>query len=207
MSNKRSEDIRIKRTQRWLKESLQKLLKRKPYKEIQVKEITSLAEVSRPTFYLHYKSKDELLTTIFNDIVIDFEVPALGLFDTWDEYSVVRKKILHDISMKSLKNWEKNRDEIKIIMDAGLEVVLLQQVQRHFQNIAKMEREQFIKFGKQVDDDIIFNYIIDFISGGVFMLLKRWVNDDLELPREKISDFLTDIILSIESKYGFRTKG
>ncbi len=55
------EDRRKIRTRQLLRDSLMALIVEKGYENIQVQDITQRADVARPTFYLHYKDKDELL--------------------------------------------------------------------------------------------------------------------------------------------------
>jgi AcrR family transcriptional regulator len=58
----KKEDRRIQRTRAALAEALMALIIEKgDYDSIQIQEITDKANVSRTTFYLHYRDKDELL--------------------------------------------------------------------------------------------------------------------------------------------------
>jgi AcrR family transcriptional regulator len=54
-------DRRIARTQQLLSDALMELVVERGYNDITIQEITDRANVSRATFYLHYKDKDELL--------------------------------------------------------------------------------------------------------------------------------------------------
>jgi len=54
-------DRRIRRTRRQLHEAMHALIQVRPYDKISVSDIVDEADISRATFYLHYKDKDELL--------------------------------------------------------------------------------------------------------------------------------------------------
>jgi AcrR family transcriptional regulator len=54
-------DRRKERTRRLLRDALMELIVEKGYESITVQDITERADIARPTFYLHYKDKDELL--------------------------------------------------------------------------------------------------------------------------------------------------
>lgn len=54
-------DRRYIRTQNQLKEALIKLLKTKNINQISVRELSSLADINRATFYLHYKTPYDFL--------------------------------------------------------------------------------------------------------------------------------------------------
>jgi AcrR family transcriptional regulator len=70
MNNKRP-DRRIERTRRNLKEALLVLVLEKGYETVTVQEITHKADISRTTFYLHYRDKEQLLLECVDGMVND----------------------------------------------------------------------------------------------------------------------------------------
>ena len=66
-------DKRLAKTQEELNKALVKLIKRKPYNQITIDEICNEASIRRPTFYNHYKDKDDFakiaLTNYFGKIL------------------------------------------------------------------------------------------------------------------------------------------
>ena len=62
------DDKRITRTKRNLKNTLKKLLRRKPYADITVTELCKDAETSRITFYAHYNGKNDLADELVRDL-------------------------------------------------------------------------------------------------------------------------------------------
>jgi AcrR family transcriptional regulator len=56
----RKTDPRVLRTQDALGEALIKLMHEKPFKDITVQDVLDLSHVSRSTFYMHYRDKDDL---------------------------------------------------------------------------------------------------------------------------------------------------
>lgn len=61
-------DLRIKRTQKAIKESFFILIEEKGFEHIAVKDITDKAMISRNTFYLHYEDKYDLINKICDDL-------------------------------------------------------------------------------------------------------------------------------------------
>lgn len=57
-------DARVRYTQKVLKDSLLRLLEKKPINKITVKEVCELAELNRATFYAHYTDCFALLESI-----------------------------------------------------------------------------------------------------------------------------------------------
>lgn len=62
------EDRRKERTRQLLRDALLDLIIEKGYEDISIQNITERANVARPTFYLHYKDKEELLFNSLREI-------------------------------------------------------------------------------------------------------------------------------------------
>src|SRR5438876_2233762 len=71
-STNQSNDLRARRTRKWLQDALIGLMKEKAFEDIQITELTGRAQVSRPTFYLHFRSKEELLLSHVDVIFEEF---------------------------------------------------------------------------------------------------------------------------------------
>ncbi len=64
-------DLRQRKTQRALKNAFLQLRANKPLEKITIKELTDLAEVSKATFYLHYKDIYDISEQMQKDVIID----------------------------------------------------------------------------------------------------------------------------------------
>lgn len=62
-------DRRVLRTRRLLSEALVELMQEKRYERITVQNIVDRANVGRSTFYAHYKDKDDLLLSDFEQVL------------------------------------------------------------------------------------------------------------------------------------------
>jgi AcrR family transcriptional regulator len=62
-------DVRIQRTRALLHEALGALMREKPYDRITVADILGRARVSRSTFYIHFRDKDDLLTSSMREML------------------------------------------------------------------------------------------------------------------------------------------
>ncbi|NRG33074.1 TetR/AcrR family transcriptional regulator [Niallia circulans] len=65
-------DRRIQRTKRDIRMAFIKLIRENNAKDLTVKEITSLANYNRTTFYTHYSDKDELIEDIIENAIQEF---------------------------------------------------------------------------------------------------------------------------------------
>ncbi len=62
-------DLREKKTKRSIKNAFLQLRKTKPLERITIKELSELAEISKATFYLHYKDIYELSEALQNEVI------------------------------------------------------------------------------------------------------------------------------------------
>ncbi|MBA3867825.1 MAG: TetR/AcrR family transcriptional regulator [Anaerolineae bacterium] len=67
----RKEDRRKERTRQLLRDALLELIPEKGYEAISLQDITDRANVARPTFYLHFKDKQDLLFSSLREIYDD----------------------------------------------------------------------------------------------------------------------------------------
>ena len=79
-------DLREKKTKRNIRNAFIELRAHKPLERISVKELAELAEISKATFYLHYKDiydlSDQLQKEVITDVLTSLEHPDLFLTDT-----------------------------------------------------------------------------------------------------------------------------
>ena len=182
MSTKNSNDPRAKRTRQWLQTALQELMEEKPYQKIKVSEITRRAEVSRPAFYLHYEDKDHLLMSLFDDV--------LGGFKTRLTEELDRDNIdLHLFSKLVFSYWGQNADVIRTLLDAGIEQQFLD---RFRQDIHEISLE--VRTASDDTYHAIIPYINDFLAGGGYLLLKRWIEDDMTMSEDMLGHLLGEVL-------------
>lgn len=67
--NSEKKDRRVRRTRKQLEESLIKLLKTKNIQQITVKELAETADITRATFYQHYRDPYDMLKTMQDEII------------------------------------------------------------------------------------------------------------------------------------------
>ena len=80
----RKTDVRTIKTKLKLKKHFILLLKDKPFETISISELTKLCKLNRNTFYLHYKTLDDLYVNLKNEVFLLFLKPleTLDLDDT-----------------------------------------------------------------------------------------------------------------------------
>jgi AcrR family transcriptional regulator len=165
MSTKPSTDMRAQRSRRWLYDALLQLMKEKPFREIQIKEIADRAQVSRPTFYLHYRSKEELLLSqvdlVFGEFLTELSNKiAEGNYDR-QKYSIL-----------IFQYWERNTETLRMIMQAGLHEDFRERLRKYFSlAISQLTTRE----GKSKSDEQLEEFIIAFETGGAYQLMTQWI--------------------------------
>jgi AcrR family transcriptional regulator len=66
--NSKREDRRVRRTRRLLHEALRSLILQKGYDHVTVQDVIDRADVGRATFYAHFRDKDDLLMSGFDEM-------------------------------------------------------------------------------------------------------------------------------------------
>ena len=126
-------DRRVRRTRRRLRDALIQLILKKGYDNVTIQDITDAADLSRATFYLHYKDKDELLAgsleEMFDELMAsvkdimlrrkmeldDQNPPSLPAFQHVADYAELYKSLLGDTGVSSVMNRTKGRSNFSSI--------------------------------------------------------------------------------------------
>ena len=64
-----AEDKRIRKTKRYIKQTLIEILTEKPFEQITVTELCKRSDISRITFYAHYNDKFALVDEMFAEML------------------------------------------------------------------------------------------------------------------------------------------
>lgn len=94
-------DPRIVRTRRLIMDAFMQLATEKKFKDITIKDITTLATVNRATFYYHFFDKNDLLEVVIKDDVLQ------GVFKNATMYESLSVQLLEEI-LFSLLSFQSN---------------------------------------------------------------------------------------------------
>ena len=87
-------DRRSRRTRKALRDAFVALVLERGYDRLTVEDITERADVARPTFYAHFPHKEDLLTSVFTELVED--VASRLAFDS-GPWTVVRTTLVEEL--------------------------------------------------------------------------------------------------------------
>ena len=175
-SSNQSNDLRARRTRKWLQDALIGLMKEKSFEDIQITELAGRAQVSRPTFYLHFRSKEELLLSHVDVIFDEFHAEisreiALGNID--------RKRF----SIMLFQYWERYAETLRLVIQAENPDILLERLKGY---VGIVMKELDAKTRKPANDPRLQEYIIGFVAGGAYMLLTQWISNKTPFSAEQM---------------------
>ncbi len=186
MTDKNKDDRRVRRTRKLLQDALIRLIRRKPLAKIQIKEIVEEADVSRSTFYKHFETKEQVLFSLIEDL---FEKVRITVFDEREDEEAF--DILQLLTL-SYEQWLLYSEELKWVLQVENKDLLIAALRTHIE----MLKTQVDKhFPTNQAWNIYEDHIISFVSGGIYMLVKNWINNGMQESAEtmgKITFLLID---------------
>lgn len=161
-----------KQTKHWIKDSLIELLKDYDLEEITVKQIVATANISRPTFYRYYATKEEVLKELINDVIQGYAVTAMEKnITTFDEMLKV-----------FLDYFQKKQSIIKVLIRAHLTDYFISAFTKGF--VEKMD--EFPAPWRNWKTDLQISLGVQFATGGLINILIGWIATGCEVDSEII---------------------
>lgn len=190
----RKSDRRSRRTSMALQQGLVELLLEKPLREITISEVTDAADVSRTTFYLHYKNISDLFDSMEDAIYRQFaQIIHLSMAD--------EHNLLHvEFDEKGRAAMPALEEVFRFIYDnRNLSVVLLNSPDSTFLDKIWSEGhdvliQRMASLQPQMDVRQIEYYYIFTISG-IRGLIEFWIGSDMKEPIAQVVELATSFVL------------
>jgi AcrR family transcriptional regulator len=175
-------DLRARRTRKWLQDALLSLMREKPFRDIQVTEIVDRAEVSRAAFYLHFRSKEELLFSHVDGVFEAFHLELAG------EVAAGRVD-LRRFTTLLFEYWERYAPTLRLVIEADMQQVLLERLRGYVETtMATLDAGT-----GAAPDPRTHSYVVDFVAGGSYLLLTRWIASGMPTPAEEMGLLLYEL--------------
>lgn len=108
-------DPRVIKTRNSLRKALVYLMRREKIENISVQKITETANITRGTFYLHYRDKQDFIESAMKDILDDFFDQVM--VDS-EDYSLSKERTVQVISLqKAFQYIENNADIFDVLLN------------------------------------------------------------------------------------------
>ena len=182
-STNQSNDLRVRRTRKWLQDALIELMKEKSFQDIQITELTARAQVSRPAFYLHFRSKEELLLSHV-DVIFDE-------FHTEVSREIARGNIdRKQFSLMLFQYWERYAETLRMVIQAENPDILLERLKEY---VGVIMKEIAAKARKPAIDPRLQELIVGYVAGGAYMLLTQWISNKMPFSAEQMGQLFYDL--------------
>lgn len=191
-------DRRTKYTKMVIRDAFLTLVKTKPIQKITIADICGLADISRPTFYLHYRDIYALLDEIGENMLTCANLNEITKF------SLGNQDKIHKIILNLIGIIEKNIDIYRIcILERGVATRFPKQIADELNNtlILKWENKGLL------DQKLDKSYLIDFIQSSFNSIIYCWINrtENRETPEELAHIIETFLIHGLSGFVGKNT--
>ncbi|QQD20748.1 TetR family transcriptional regulator [Venatoribacter cucullus] len=177
-------DKRVERSRRQLMTALLELMQQQPYRKISVAHICEHSGVARPTFYLHYRSKDDLLRGYIESMFLQF-------YEQVDEYLTSTPDADPIIAEIMFRQWSERADIARLLVKDDIEALMLSEFKRYVDRIM----QRFISAHKvPVRDTSLLPYVVDFLAGASFMVIVRWIKDDFPVDAKEMGSLYANLV-------------
>ncbi len=193
MPKSESNDRRAQRTRASLQSALLTLLKQKPLAKIQIKELTALADVSRQVFYLHFESKEDLLFSYMDDV---FAQIHKTLFENVTNVNHLKREMP---LVLIFQQWANHAEALNWVMQVENKDLLIERLREHTNFLMEEIADHP---GSDVRRSRIHDHVADFLVGGAYMLLKRWLGEGMQQTPEEMGMLTYQLMESLPGDRG-----
>lgn len=168
-------DPRVIKTRNNLRKALVYLMRRKKLEDINVQQITEAANITRGTFYLHYKDKQDFIDSAIEEVLNEFF-----------NYIMVDSQSLSNANGQKVQVLSLQRTFQFIEKEADIFDVLLNDDQNNFfyKQLYSRLSDQLTQFYTETIEpeeqlEVPLNIQISFINSALLGLIRHWLDDGM----------------------------
>jgi AcrR family transcriptional regulator len=174
-------DRRKQRTRQALRDALMELMMEKNYTDITLEDITQRANVARPTFYLHFKDKDELLFTNLRDI---YE----NLFH--EHLSMITEKPVTEVDARDFEHVRDQADFYRMMLSNKGSLVFFLSVMRYLGAAMCDHMLKPVDNSQQSDPRVPLKFLGRYLAGAQVAVTDGWVQDDFDYTPQQMAEMM-----------------
>lgn len=182
-------DKRIEKTLVSLQNAFYDLLMEKSYKNITIQDILDKSKVSRSTFYKHYKTKEDILLSIINDIFEHVFSHSISSENTHDfskesvlDYSHLITHILYHLS--------DNKKMISAIINNDCSLIFFDEIRKQVLPL----NEKIMKEANFKNQTIPYKLLLEIATEDFIVLIKHRFKHNCEYSPETIASHYFSLI-------------
>jgi AcrR family transcriptional regulator len=178
-SLEQKEKRKIRYTKMVLRDSLMELMKSRSILSISIKDICELADISRSTFYAHYKDQYDLLKQIEDETLAYFE-------DMLNRYKDKQtKKETYQMVEEMLTYIVNNGNTIQVLLNENGDIDFQKKLLYHF-----IMHNQITKYFSENQNDMAKIYNSAFLVHGSIGLIQHWLKNKMAMPVPQLAKML-----------------
>lgn len=183
--NTKKLDRRVQRTRQILRDALVALILEKGYQKITVQDIIDRANVGRSTFYSHFRDKDDLLFSGFDELAHDLDRHMSSTDATTDSQG----HLLH--SLDFFIHAYNNKELYVAMTESGGGELLLDIARQHMQSHIQAHLNEITS----VEEIIPIAVISNFLAGSLLSLIIWWLDQDVPYTPEEMDDMFNALAM------------
>ena len=164
------------------------LLKKKDYKDVQMKEIAETANIGRRTLYRYFGNKDEIMGNIVGTLMED-------LAEIINQNGRLN---LEGIAYSYFVFWEKNIEELRLLKKAHLMYLLEDNMPELMIGVSLKTKykdktiDEVRAIRNSFTEEAIYNY--HYMLAGYMKVAQMWMEEENRRPPEKMAKILVSIV-------------
>jgi len=194
------EDRRVRRTRRLLREALLELVAEKGYDRVTVQDVIDRADLSRATFYAHFRDKDDLLVSGLDDL-------EEGLRDSMaafvEEGQGASERALGSVQAL-LEHVAAHRWLYRGSVGGRAETLVTRQLRRRLTALARQHYQEMVD-SHGWTPPVPLELTAEFVIGAFLSVMWWWLEQDEPLPAERLVELVERLTTpAIDAGLGWR---
>lgn len=174
-------DRRVRKTRAVLRQGLVCLMAEKSIQDITVTELCAACDVNRGTFYLHYADVFELLHSVEDELLAEFE----RVLDSLTPQTIFSDETPSPAMCRMLELLADNADLCRVLLCQNGDMAFVERVKSVVRRRVLDEwAAQFLDRGA---DTAVYQYAYEFVVSGCIGMLQYWMERDMPLSAREMA--------------------
>jgi AcrR family transcriptional regulator len=180
------ESRKTRYTRMVIRDSLIELMKRRSITDITIKEICDLADVSRPTFYTHYRDQYDLLQSVEGEVSVYFDNNIFA-----NKVKKLGKREITQMIENVLEYIENNSNSVQVLLsengDIGFQRKIFLRFITHLQYMIK-------NYSGKISDETKSECYSIYAVHGTIALVHHWLKNGMKISRHELAGMLVELM-------------
>jgi AcrR family transcriptional regulator len=172
-----------------IRNSLIELMKQRPITDITIKEICDLADVSRPTFYAHYRDQYDLLQGIEDEIIAYFE-DAIFVKKTKKQGNREITLMIENV----LQYIENNNFSVQVLLSENGDIGFQRKIFSRFVDYVQYRMKNYSEKAAGEEKN---EYYSIYTVHGIIAIVHHWLKNSMKIQRQDLAKMIVELMGAI----------